>query len=228
MLTRTGRRRFPVLLAVIAALAMAMLFSPVQAQEGSAPDKPTPAATQSKSEYVDAHNAGVHDLAELTDGADPLDPDAGDTEEEEERKAGKQGQVVGTQQGRSNHTVDICDRTPEVEAGLLAYLRRAPLAMRSEVELWLAPAVGKAQCVDQLIGFLRTLAPEDQARMGLPWVATLVLASPGQIAKGSFMLAEWLIETRSAAIETDLSASWQQIVDTLVVEGVARLAPYSE
>ena len=41
MLTRTDRRRFPILLAVIAALAMAMLFSPVQAQEGSAPDKPT-------------------------------------------------------------------------------------------------------------------------------------------------------------------------------------------
>ena len=40
MMTRTDRRRFPVLLAVIAALAMAMLFSPVQAQEGSAPDKP--------------------------------------------------------------------------------------------------------------------------------------------------------------------------------------------
>ena len=40
MLTRTGR--FPILLAVIAALAlaMAMLFSSVAAQEGSAPDKP--------------------------------------------------------------------------------------------------------------------------------------------------------------------------------------------
>ena len=43
MLTRTDRRRFPVLLAVIAvlALAMPMLFSTVQAQEGSAPDQPT-------------------------------------------------------------------------------------------------------------------------------------------------------------------------------------------
>ena len=40
---RTDRRRFPILFAVIAALALAMalLFSPVQAQEGSAPDKPT-------------------------------------------------------------------------------------------------------------------------------------------------------------------------------------------
>ena len=40
MLTRTDRRRFPILLAVLAAMAMAILFSPVQAQEGSAPDKP--------------------------------------------------------------------------------------------------------------------------------------------------------------------------------------------
>ena len=39
MMTRTDRRRFPVLLTAIAALALAMtlLFSPVQAQEGSAP-----------------------------------------------------------------------------------------------------------------------------------------------------------------------------------------------
>ena len=39
---RTDRRRFPILIAAIAALAvaMALLFSPVQAQEGSAPDKP--------------------------------------------------------------------------------------------------------------------------------------------------------------------------------------------
>ena len=129
-MTRTDRRRFPILLAVIAALALAMpmLFSPVQAQEGSAPDKPTPAAPQSKSEYVNAHNAGVHDLAELMDGADPLDPDAWDTEEEE-RKAGKQGKSVGTQQGRSNHTVDICDRTPEIEAGLLALIQETDPAV---------------------------------------------------------------------------------------------------
>ena len=226
MLTRTDRRRFPVLLAVIAALALAgaalgLLLAPVQAQEGSAPDKPrgldatathdsvtltwddpgddsitgyvilrripgvdpeghfdvlvadtgtdattytddtvaaetrytyrikaingagtsersrwyhidvpaapepTPATPQRRSEYIDAHNAGVHDLAELMDGADPLDPDAWDTEEEEEdeRVAGKPGKSVGTQQNRSSHTVDICDRTPEFEAALLAFIQ---------------------------------------------------------------------------------------------------------
>ena len=43
MMTRTDRRRFPIPLAAIAALAvaMALLFSPVQAQDGSAPTKPT-------------------------------------------------------------------------------------------------------------------------------------------------------------------------------------------
>ena len=43
MMIRTDRRRFPILIAAIAALAvaMALLFSPVQAQEGSAPAKPT-------------------------------------------------------------------------------------------------------------------------------------------------------------------------------------------
>ena len=83
------------------------------------------AAPQRRSEYVDAHNAGVHDLAELMDGTDPLDPDAWDTEEEEdERVAGEQGKSVGTQQNRSSHTVDICDRTPEIEAGLLAFIQQ--------------------------------------------------------------------------------------------------------
>ena len=102
-----------------------------------------------------------------------------------------------------------------------------PLALRDVVEAWLAPAIGKARCVDQLIGFLRPLAPADQARVGLPWVATLVLASPSRVATGSFTLAEWLIETRAAAA-ADLSDQWQQIVDALVVAGVTRLAPYSE
>ncbi len=213
MMTRTDRRRFPILLAVIAALAMAMLFSPVQAQEVSAPDQPSgldatathgqvvlswddpedesitgyvilrrvrvndtggdfsvlvantetaaltytddtvvasltytyrikainehgvsersrwfhidvPAAPQSKSEYIDAHNERERALEELLAQTDPLNPGAGETEEEDdEREAGKQGKSVGTQQGRSSHTVDICDRTPEVEAALLAFIQ---------------------------------------------------------------------------------------------------------
>ena len=103
-----------------------------------------------------------------------------------------------------------------------------PLALRSEVQAWLPAAAGKALCVDQLIGFLRKLALEDQARVGLPWVAKLVLANPGNVAKGSYLVETWLIETRSAAESAGLSPQWQQIVDALVVEGVTRMAPYSE
>ena len=102
-----------------------------------------------------------------------------------------------------------------------------PLAMRSEVESWLVPAAGNALCVDQLIGFLKMLAPEKQVYVGLPWVAKLVLASPQNVGKGSYLVATWLIETRSPAESAGLFSQWQQVVDALVVEGVTRLAPYS-
>ena len=103
-----------------------------------------------------------------------------------------------------------------------------PQALRPEVESWLAPANAKATCVDQLVSFLRALTPQDQARLGLPWMAELVLVRPGNIANRTFLLANWLIEVRSAIGTTGLSNTWQQIVDALVVEGDSRLAPYSE
>ncbi|MCE2499314.1 MAG: hypothetical protein J4G13_00425 [Dehalococcoidia bacterium] len=103
-----------------------------------------------------------------------------------------------------------------------------PVAFRSEVAAWLVHAIGNATCVDQLVSFLGPLSPEDQARFGLPWMAELVLASPGSIANRTYLLANWLIETRAPAAAVGLSATWQQIVDALVVEGDSRLAPYSE
>ena len=102
-----------------------------------------------------------------------------------------------------------------------------PREIRSEVEAWLVPATGNASCVDQLISFLRVLTTDEQAELGLPWMATLVLARPGNIANRTFHLADWLIETRGAAESANLSNVWLQIVDALVVEGDARLAPYS-
>ena len=104
-----------------------------------------------------------------------------------------------------------------------------PLALESEVNSWLPTAAGKVHCVDQLIGFLQVLTEEDQTRVGLPLVSTLVLENPSHIARRSFYVANWLIEKRSAAAaDPGLSTRWQQVVDALVVEGVMRLAPYSE
>ena len=103
-----------------------------------------------------------------------------------------------------------------------------PSAFRSEVEAWLDVAAGRAECVDQVISFISAIAPTEQIRMGLPWVAKLVLSDPAAIARASFLLTGWLIERRADASDADLLAMWQEVVDALVVEGVTRLAPYSE
>ena len=99
--------------------------------------------------------------------------------------------------------------------------------MRSEVEAWLSVAAGRAECVDQLTRFIGVLGPKDQVRTGLSWVAKLVLADHGRTAGHAFVLPTWLVEIRSAAIDAGLLASWQEVVDALVVAGVTRLAPYS-
>ena len=103
-----------------------------------------------------------------------------------------------------------------------------PLELVSEVEAWLVPAAGNAMCVNQLISFVSALGPDDQVRLGLPWVAKLVVADPIRIANGTYALTTWLIEMRSVAANAGLLATWQQVVDDLVVAGVTRLAPYSD
>jgi hypothetical protein len=123
-------------------------------------------------------------------------------------------------------------------AGEVSYLYReverepivwwAPLAWQSTVERWLPIAQGNSMCVDHLISFLAPLAAEDQACVGLPWVASLVLGDPGSVANRTFLLSSWLIEVRQAASDPSLVSVWQRVVDALVVAGVSRLAPYSE
>ena len=103
-----------------------------------------------------------------------------------------------------------------------------PLALRGEVEEWLAIAEGNATCVDQLIAFLCALDPLDQAAIGLPWIARLVLADPSRVATGSLSVSAWLIDVRAFATDAGLGAQWQEVVDALVVAGVSRLALYSE
>jgi len=103
-----------------------------------------------------------------------------------------------------------------------------PLELQSEITAWLVPAAGDPICVDQLISFLGVLTLEDRARIGLPWIATLVLADPDQFANRISMLPDWLIEVRPAAADGGLMAQWQQVVDALVVAGVRQLAPYSQ
>ena len=103
-----------------------------------------------------------------------------------------------------------------------------PLELARQIEAWLVPAVGNPRCVDQLPAFVYTLDPEEQVQVVLPWVAKIVLPNPARIASKTYGLADWLIEIRGAAADSDLIDTWQQIVDALVVAGETKLAPYSD
>jgi hypothetical protein len=103
-----------------------------------------------------------------------------------------------------------------------------PLALQSTVESWLPIAAGQSTCVDHIIHFLGAIDTAQQARVGIPWVAQLVLPDPLRIANRTYLLESWLTEIRAAAEETGSLANWQRIVDALVVAGASRLAPYSE
>ncbi len=123
-------------------------------------------------------------------------------------------------------------------AGEVAYLYRElddepiawwkPDAWAATIATWLPLAEGNASCVDSVISFVRPLNLEGQVRLGLPWVARLVLADPEQIASHTFLLTTWLIEVRQEASDLGSLPEWQRVVDALVVAGASRLAPYSE
>ena len=125
-----------------------------------------------------------------------------------------------------NATGELPYLSREVDGSPIAWWD--PLELVSEIEAWLVPAAGEVMSVNQLFSFVSVLGPDDQVRLGLPWVEQLVVANPGRIAGGSFALTTWLIEMRSVAVDAGLSAIWQRVVDNLVVAGVTRLAPHSE
>ena len=105
------------------------------------------------------------------------------------------------------------------------------LELRAQVEEWLVLAVGNAMCVDRLVGFVRPFDLDDQVRVGLPWIAKIVLADPTSAAVSTYVLTTltpWLIEIRPAAVDAGLLAKWQEVVDAMVVAGDSRLAPYSD
>ena len=85
------------------------------------------AVSQPRSAYVDAHNAGVHDLDEFRPRSDSEDPHGAAGEEDdhaggEDPQVGKQGKSVGAPQSKNivpRATANICNRTPEVRDALL-------------------------------------------------------------------------------------------------------------
>jgi DNA-binding transcriptional ArsR family regulator len=104
-----------------------------------------------------------------------------------------------------------------------------PNEWQDMVQRWLGVAAGKSKSADRLVRFCTAvLSQHDQARLGLPWVSTTVLADPTAIAARCYNVAPWLIEIRTAAQDAGALNEWQRTVDALVVAGDSCLAPYSE
>ena len=81
--------------------------------------EPTPKASQSKSAYIDAHNARERALDQLLAQTDPSSPGGAANEDGDESKDGKS---VGSPQGKAitpRATVNICDRTQEVQDAII-------------------------------------------------------------------------------------------------------------
>jgi hypothetical protein len=125
-----------------------------------------------------------------------------------------------------NRTYDAAYMYRELNGAPLGWTD--PLGWRPAVESWLPYAIGSSRAVDALVGLVRTLPPSDQVAVGLPWVEAVLMADVSAVARDSYLLAEWLIEIRSRAIDAGVLPTWQRLADALVVAGEPTLSPYTE
>ncbi|MFE1267481.1 hypothetical protein [Streptomyces sp. NPDC058758] len=95
------------------------------------------------------------------------------------------------------------------------------------IDDWLPAAHGEAMPLDALIRILRKLPKETQATRGVSWVSDLCIQEGRVTVKWSRLSDDWLKEIRRTAEEIDELDSWQMLVDSFVVAGNERLAPYS-
>ncbi|WP_203634998.1 hypothetical protein [Streptomyces sp. SID10815] len=95
------------------------------------------------------------------------------------------------------------------------------------IDDWLPAARGEVKPVDALIGILRKLPEEVQVTRGVPWVSDLCIQDGRVTVKQSWFSDSWLKEILRTAEELGKLDDWQMLVDSLVVAGNERLAPYS-
>lgn len=125
--------------------------------------------------------------------------------------------------------------TPSYESGYLhrefeaePILWADPVVLAPQIEQWIPVAAGHRRPLDALAHLLDRLPVEQQAAIGLPWMETLVMADPGQLANRSFLLPEWLERVRPHAMSQPLREAWHRIVDALTVAGDDRIAALAD
>lgn len=101
-------------------------------------------------------------------------------------------------------------------------------AWQPQVARWLPMAAGQRESLDSLVHLLHSVPDDQQGRLGLIWVETLVRADPSEVAWKSYLLPEWLHDVRPHIHEADLIDCWQRIVDMLIVAGDTRVADLAD
>ena len=92
--------------------------------------------------------------------------------------------------------------------------------LADRIERWLPLAIGSADCVDALVGFLRLHDFATQVDPGLRWMRALVDGQAATVARGSYLLTEWLEALRgSEELTGSARGSYQVIVDALAAGG---------
>jgi len=96
--------------------------------------------------------------------------------------------------------------------------------LSSNIERWLVPAAGYAECVDALVGLLAYSPMSVQLSAGLKWVDALVGPHFDQIAEHSLLLPEWLESLQDSGNMSEQSLSMhRRLVDGLVAANDSRL-----
>jgi len=96
------------------------------------------------------------------------------------------------------------------------------------VPRWVPFAAGHPESVDQLVALLRFARTEQQIEPGLSWIEDLIKADVSSIAGRTYLLPAWLKEIRSSVVHTRRRATWQRIVDQLLVAGEERVAELAD
>lgn len=101
------------------------------------------------------------------------------------------------------------------------------LSYKDQVERWLDLITPTRNSVDNLVIAIRELDVQDQLEYGLRWVERIVTAGD-DVRDRTFTLPEWLRERRADLVTEEHFATWQRILDLLVVAGDSRVADLAD
>jgi len=107
------------------------------------------------------------------------------------------------------------------------YRWRNLLSWSPQVERWAGTIPGTRMSIDHLVTAVRELPLPDQVESGLRWIERIVERSSTNCAD-TYTLPEWLRERRADVTTDDQIASWQRVVDFLVVAGDSRVADLAD